>query len=121
MTISVEVEKLINKIALKLPCKKLVGYQAHRELVVWSMQVRVFQVPVYDTWERYMMHVRKMRLAWLSEGKVGLMRYIEQYVVEGSLKKIRTLILSLKKDKGETNVPRASFPLPPPKPLGGMR
>lgn len=116
MIVTVEIEKLITTIAHKLPCKKLVGYREHRELIVWNMQVRVFAVPVYETWERFQRHVRKMRLAWLSEGRVGLMRYVEQYIAKRSLEKIRTLILSIKKDKGETNVPRARFPMPPPAP-----
>jgi hypothetical protein len=95
MLVSIEIEDLIRKLAMKLPCKKVVGYQERQELILWNMQVRDYAVPVYSTGEIFLQHVRKMKLAWLAEGKTGLMRYIEKHVKKESLNKIRTIILSI--------------------------
>src|SRR5688500_16278280 len=104
MRVTVEVENLIRMLALKLPCKKLVGYEERCELVIWNMQVRTFAGPVYGTGELFLKHVRKMKLAWLAEGRRGLMRYIEPHVKTASLGKIKNLILSIEKQPGELPV-----------------
>jgi hypothetical protein len=42
-------------------------------------------------------HAHRLRIAWLAEGKVGVLRYIEKYVKTKKLDKVRRIILSIEK------------------------
>ncbi len=90
--IPINVMKMIESINQKinLPNKiKLIGYEP--ELCLWNCAV--IQRPIIETTSD---HIRAMKLAWLAQGNVGLLNYIEQYIKKERLHRVRAIILSIK-------------------------
>jgi hypothetical protein len=88
--VPIVIENLINNIAEKLP-KRITGYEQRPALCLWNITVVQTVHPIVEDKD----HVRKMKLAWLAHGKVGLMNYVEPYLKPSSLEKVRRLILSI--------------------------
>lgn len=91
MKVVIEIDDLINHLVKKLPGVKVVGYQQKPRLSVWNIQVEYHPVPVFEKYQ----HASKLRTAWLAEGKVGLLRYIEPYIKPNRLASVRKTILSI--------------------------
>lgn len=91
-TIPIDVLNLIKAVDQKLPAFKIDGFQQKPELELWCARRVLVTHPTFVKTN----HIRQMKLAWLSEGKVGLLNYIEPYIAPNSLNKIRAIILSIR-------------------------
>jgi hypothetical protein len=91
--VTFEIDTLINKLIKMLPGVKVVGFEEKRRLNLWNVRVETYSAPVFAKID----HTQKLRFAWLSEGKVGLLRYIEKYVKPAKLQKVRRIILAIEK------------------------
>lgn len=90
-TIPIQLEKLIAHIDSKLP-PRIIGYQQKPELNLWNISVINRWHPIIDKKD----HVFKMKVAWLSQGNVGLLNYIEPYINKHRLNRVRAIMLSIK-------------------------
>lgn len=95
MKITFEIDSLINKLIKVLPGVKIVGYEEKRRLNLWNATVETYRAPILEKID----HSQKLRRAWLAEGKVGLLRYIEKFVKPGQLAKVRHIILAIERQK----------------------
>lgn len=90
-SIPIQLEKLIDNIDSKMP-KRIVGYEQKPELCLWNVAVIQQWHPIIEKKD----HVRKMKLAWLTQGNVGLLNYIEPYINKNRLNRVRAIILSIR-------------------------
>jgi hypothetical protein len=93
MKVTFEIDTLINKLIKMLPGVKVTGFEERRRLNLWNCQVETYNAPLFEKID----HAHRLRIAWLAEGKVGVLRYIEKYVKTRKLDKVRRIILSIEK------------------------
>jgi hypothetical protein len=89
--IPIQLDQYLERIAKMMP-REVSGYQKRPKLCLWNMTVVEDIIPVF----KEMNHLHKMRIAWLAEGNVGVMRYLEKFTKKERLAEVRRVIMSFK-------------------------
>ena len=90
--IPIDIDKLILQLDAKLPQRRVV-YVEKPYLELWNMTVSYYLAPI----RMKINHNRKMRLAWLASGNVGLIEYVQPFIKnKAKFELIRKIILAIK-------------------------
>lgn len=90
--IPIDIDKLILNLDAKLPQRRI-AYEQKPYLELWTCSVQYYLAPI----RKKINHTRKMRLAWLAQGNIGLIEYIQPFIKnKAKFELIRKIILAIK-------------------------